>query len=147
MERQVHVELPGAAGVVMTRIRRVALVVAIALALAVIAVARAAPTQVPETTNLKAHPSTFCVRGCTNPGTKITFEISTGAKVNADIRPRSSNLASYVEFHRKHFPAGKNSFRLADTRLSPGRWTLKLQAINSVGAGTTAITTVHVVKP
>jgi hypothetical protein len=134
----------------MAQIRRVALVVVIVLALAVIAVARAAPTQVPETTNLKAQPGTFCVhraQGCSNPGTKITFQISTAAKVNADIRPRSSNLASYVEFHRKSFPAGKNSFRLADTRLSPGRWTLKLQAINHVGAGTTAILTVHVVKP
>ena len=33
-----------------------------------------------------------------------------------------------------------------DSRLTHGRWTLKLQGANSVGSGTTANTDVHVVK-
>ena len=110
--------------------------------------ARAADTEVPKTTNLRTQPSRFCARRsstCSHPGTVVRFTVSTGARVTGNIWPRSSNIAGYVEF-RRHFDAGANSIRLNDTRLTHGRWTLKLQGANSVGSGTTANTDVHVVK-
>jgi hypothetical protein len=107
-----------------------------------------ADTEVPKVTNLRAEPGRFCaVRSstCTNPGTRIRFNVSTGATVTGNIWPRRENLKGYVEF-RRHFNAGPNSIRMNDRRLTPGRWTFKVQGLNSVGSGTTAIVDVRVVK-
>jgi hypothetical protein len=109
---------------------------------------QAAPTEVPKVTNLRTTPSTFCGKRtskCTNPGTTVRFTVSTGAIVTGDVWPRFQNLKGYKEF-RRHFNAGANSIRLNDSRLTKGRWTLKLQGMNSVGSGTTANFDFHIVK-
>ena len=118
------------------------------IALVGLAVARAADTEVPKVTNLRVVPSRFCVKRsstCTHPGTVVRFSVSTGARVTGNIWPRTSNIAGYREF-RRHFNAGANSISLNDGRLTPGRWTFKIQGANSVGSGTTANTDVRVVK-
>ena len=109
------------------------------------ALASAAPTQVPQITNLRAQPARFCAKSCANPGTTLHFNVSSAATVTANMWPRFRNIAGYFEF-RRHFPAGANSARLSDSRLTPGRWTVKLQGVNAVGSGTTAITDVRVTK-
>jgi hypothetical protein len=89
---------------------------------------------------------------CPHPGTTIRFTLSTPAKVIGDIRPRRVALSSYKEFARK-FPAGPNSVRITDRRLddnnrvAPGRWTVKLEAVNSVGASGPWTVDVYVLKP
>jgi hypothetical protein len=110
--------------------------------------ASAADTMVPAVTHLRAAPSKFCARRssrCHHPGTEIRFSVSTDATVTADLTPRFQNLAPYFEFS-KHFKRGANQIRLNDSRLTPGRWTLRLQAKNHVGSGGISVTDVHVVK-
>jgi hypothetical protein len=75
----------------------------------------------------------------------VRFTVSTRATVTGNIWPRFRNIAGYREF-RQHFSAGANSIRLSDSRLTPGRWTFKIQGTNSVGGGTTANTDVRVIK-
>jgi hypothetical protein len=107
-----------------------------------------AATEVPTVTNLRATPQTFCAKkssGCANPGTTVRFTISSNAKVRADIRPRFKNTSGYVEFV-KQLPKGPNAVRLNDRRLTPGRWTIRVQATNNVGSGPIAVTDVFVVK-
>ena len=104
--------------------------------------------QVPTVSHLAAKPSKFCAkksRSCSHPGTTVRFTLSTAARVRADIRPRSANLGPFVEFV-KHFGGGANSIPLKDSRLTPGRWTLRLQGTNHVGSGGPNIVDVHVVK-
>jgi hypothetical protein len=125
--------------------RRIVLGSAVTALMLFAALASAAPTQVPEVSNLTAQPARFCAKSCSNPGTTLHFKISTAATVTANMWPRSRNIAGYFEF-RRHFHAGANSTRLTDNRLTPGRWTVKLQGVNAVGSGTTAITDVRVVK-
>jgi len=120
----------------------------IGLAVCCVPLAGAADTVVPEVTNLKANPSRFCAKRtstCHHVGTKVSFTVSTGARVRADIRPRSSNVGPIVEFVR-HFSKGHHTVTLSDGRLKPDRWTLRLQATNSVGSGPITIIDVHVVK-
>jgi hypothetical protein len=110
--------------------------------------ARAAATQVPSVTNLRATPSKFCTRKsnrCRHPGTTVRFNVSTDAKVRGDVTPRFENVGMFVEFV-KHFKRGANSIRLNDKRMTPGRWTLRLQATNNVGSGGIAETDLIVVK-
>jgi hypothetical protein len=110
--------------------------------------AYAADQDVAKLTNLTATPNHFCAKkssSCAHPGTTIHFRLSTPAKVYADIRPRKTNLQGYTEFARR-FPAGPNSARINDRRLTPGRWTLKLQPVNSVGANGPTTLDVRVVK-
>lgn len=117
-------------------------------ALALAPAVAAAPTQVPTITHLTANPARFCAKRsstCTHPGTTVSFNVSTAAKVRGDIRPRSSYLGSFVEFV-KRFPRGHNAVRLNDNRLTPGRWTIRVQATNSVGSGPIAVVDVRVVK-
>jgi hypothetical protein len=128
----------------------------VAALLAVTAVcAHAAGDNVATLTKLSATPKRFCVGKsdrCPHPGTTIKFTLSTPAKVYGDIRPRRVALSSYTEFARK-FPAGRNTVRITDRRLddnkrvSPGRWTLKLQSVNSVGASGPTSIDVYVLKP
>ena len=121
--------------------------VAAALALTAVA-AQAAGDQVPKLTNLTASPNRFCAKSsdtCAHPGTTIRFKLSTPAKVFGDLRPRSRNIQGYTEIKRK-FPAGANSVRINDSRLTPGRWTLKMQPINSVGANGPTLLDVHVIE-
>ena len=133
------------------------LAVAIAAALAAFAWTAVAATEVPQTSNLTAQPSTFCVRvssTCSHTGTAIHFTVSTDATMTVEIRPRKSNITGYVEYGRgrgaahpaKKVLAGNRSIRIQDSRLTPGRWTIKVQGINNVGASTTAIVDVHVSK-
>jgi len=120
----------------------------IGLAVCCAPLAGAADTNVPEVTGLKANPSRFCAKRtstCHHVGTKVSFTVSTAARVRADIRPRSRNLASFVEFVR-HFSKGHHTVTMKDGRLSPDRWTLRLQATNTVGSGPITIIDVHVVK-
>ena len=108
----------------------------------------AAPTEVPKVTNLRAQPAPFCARktsGCAHPGTNVRFTISTAARVRCDFRPRSENTFGYVEFV-KQLPQGANSVRVNDKRLTPGRWTIRVQATNGVGSGPIALVDVRVVK-
>jgi predicted transglutaminase-like cysteine proteinase len=122
-------------------------VAAVAAALAAAAAAHAAD-QVANITNLKATPARFCAKlsdTCPHPGTTIHFTVSTPARVIGDIHPRSTPIGGYKELERR-FPAGRNSFRLRDRRLTPGRWTLKLQPVNSVGASGPATINLRVVK-
>jgi hypothetical protein len=108
----------------------------------------AAPTEVPKVTNLRAQPAPFCAKKtsrCAHPGTNVRFSISTAAKVRCDFRPRSENTFGYVEFV-KQLPQGANSVRVNDKRLTPGRWTIRVQATNSVGSGPIATVDVRVVK-
>jgi hypothetical protein len=50
-----------------------------------------------------------------------------------------------VEFVRK-FSKGHHTVTLRDGRLTPDRWTLRLQAANTVGSGPITIIDVRVVK-
>ncbi|HKP90057.1 MAG TPA: hypothetical protein VJT75_08800 [Thermoleophilaceae bacterium] len=112
------------------------------------AVAYAGPDDVPALTNLTATPKRFCAKRsdtCGNPGTTLRFRLSTPAKVIADIRPRHSNIGGFHEF-TKRFPAGASSIRVYDSRLTTGRWTFKLQPVNSVGANGPTLVDVNVVK-
>jgi hypothetical protein len=117
--------------------------------LAVTAVcAYAAGGNVATLSKLSATPKRFCVKRsdrCPHPGTTIHFTLSTPAKVYGDMHPRSSNIGGYVVLARK-FPAGANTARIADRRLTPDRWTLKLQPVNSVGASGPTTLDVRVVK-
>lgn len=120
----------------------------VAAALTATAVAAYAADDVPMLTNLTATPKRFCAKTsdtCRNPGTTIRFKLSRPAKVLGDIRPRSQNIGGYPEIKRK-FPAGANSVRINDSRLTPGRWTLKMQPISSVGANGPTLLTVRVIK-
>ena len=120
----------------------------IGLAVCCVSLAGAAPTTVPEVTNLKAKPSRFCAKRtstCHHAGTKVSFTVSTGARVRADMRPRSRNVGPLVEFVR-HFSKGHHTVTMKDSRLTPDRWTLRLQATNTVGSGPITIIDVHVVK-
>ena len=129
------------------RMTRAAFAAALVLAVAACVAARAATT-VPEITNLSVTPSRFCAKAsssCAHPGTTVRFHLSTPATVTANIWPRFRNVASYREW-RRHFAAGNVSTRLNDPRLTPGRWTFKVQGINNVGSGTTANIDVRVVK-
>src|SRR5437763_1961033 len=72
-----------------------------AIAGATVAFGGTAADEVPAITHLAASPSKFCAkksRSCTHPGTTLRFTLSTGARVRADIRPRSRYVGSYVEF-------------------------------------------------
>ena len=116
--------------------------------LAVTAVVAHAATNVISPTNLSASPARFCAKAadsCAGSGTTISFTISTPAKVMGHIRPRKNLKAGYIVVKRR-FPAGRNSFRITETRLTAGRWTVNLQAVNSVGAGPPATIDVHVIK-
>ena len=107
-----------------------------------------AATEVPKITNLRAKPARFCAKRtstCQHPGTAVKFTVSTNAKVRCDIRPRFENDGSFVEWV-KQLPRGANSVRLQDSRLRPGRWTIRVQATNNVGSGPIAVTDVRVVK-
>jgi hypothetical protein len=108
----------------------------------------AAPTEVPKITNLKTVPATFCAKRsstCSSPGTSMRFTVSTGARVRANVWPRYENIGGFPVF-QEHFNAGANRFRFNDPRLKPGNWQLKLQGVNSVGAGTTATFVFRVIK-
>jgi hypothetical protein len=129
------------------RTTRAAFAAALVLAVAGGVAARAATT-VPEITNLTVTPSRFCAKAsssCGGTGTTVHFHLSTAATVTANIWPRFRNQAGYFEW-RRHFGAGNVSTRLNDPRLTPGRWTFKVQGINNVGSGTTANVDVRVVK-
>jgi hypothetical protein len=128
--------------------RWVGVLVAVVLLGLVWSSAGLAATEVPTVTNLNATPSTFCAKkssGCSHPGTRLTFKISTNATVLCDILPRFKNTYGYFEFEKK-FPKGTNSVRLNDSRLKPGGWRIRVQARNNVGAGPIAIKDVRVVK-
>jgi hypothetical protein len=108
----------------------------------------AADQPVPSITNLKATPSKFCAKptaGCRHPGTEISFTVSSAARVRGDIRPRSVYRAPFVEFV-KNFKKGANSIYMKDTRLTPDRWTLRLQGTNTTGSGNITLLDVRVVK-
>ena len=127
---------------------RIMLGIAAAVLAATAAVAWAGPQDTAKLTNLTATPKRFCAKTsdtCTRPGTTLRFRLSTPAKVIADIRPRSSNILGYHEFTRR-FPAGANSVRVNDSRLTTGRWQFKLQPINNVGASGPTILDVRVIK-
>jgi hypothetical protein len=128
--------------------RWVGVLSAVVLGALVLAGAVLAATEVPKVTNLRATPATFCAKkssGCANPGTTVRFTISTDARVRGDIRPRREYQGSFVEFV-KNLHKGANAVRLNDSRLKPGRWTIRVQATNNVGSGPIAVTDVHVVK-
>jgi hypothetical protein len=107
-----------------------------------------AATEVPKITNLRATPSRFCAKRsstCAHPGTTVKFTISSRARVRCDIRPRFENVPGYVEFV-KRLPRGANAVRINDSRLTKGRWTIRVQGTNNVGSGGIAVTDVHVTK-
>ena len=121
---------------------------AVTALLAVTAVVAHAADNVISPTNVSASPSRFCAKAsdsCAGTGTTIRFRIATPAKVMGHIRPRKNLKAGYTVVNRK-FPAGTNTFRIANSRLTPGRWTVNLQAVNSVGAGGPTNIDVHVIK-
>jgi len=112
--------------------------------------AGAADSLPPSITKLKATPSHFCVKRkkqhCRHLGTTVHFKTSTAAKVRGDLSPRRGTYrGSFVEFV-KHFPRGRNSIHVQDKRLTTGRWTLRLQGMNSVGSGNITQIDVYVVK-
>jgi hypothetical protein len=116
--------------------------------LAVAAAGAHAADQPAKITKTSATPKRFCVKKsntCKHPGTTIRFTLSTPAKVYGDARSRKSNCCGFVAFARK-FPAGANSIRLNDGRLTTGHWTLKLMAVNSVVASSPANIELQVVK-
>ncbi len=131
--------------------RRTAAIAAISTLAAVLAFAGAglaATDNVPTVSHLTASPDRFCVkhsRRCRRPGTRLSFRVSTAAKVRGDIRPRNANLAPYPEFDRS-FPRGENSVHFNDRRLYRGRWTFRIQGMNRVGSGGIALVDVHVVR-
>jgi hypothetical protein len=107
-----------------------------------------AASNVPVISHLSAHPRKLCAKKssrCQHPGTTIRFTVSTNASIRADIRPRFKNEFGYVEFVRR-FHAGANSVRLREPRLTPGRWTLRLQGTNELGSGPISVIDVRVVK-
>ena len=120
----------------------------VAALLAVTAAIAHAATNVTKVTNLSASPQRFCAKAadsCAGRGTTIGFTIGTPAKVLGHIRPRKNLKAGYTVLNRR-FPAGRNTFRITERRLTPGRWTINLQAVNSVGAGPPATIDVRVIK-
>lgn len=122
-------------------VRRVVVLLAVLVAGLAFAATVLAATEVPTVTNLRATPARFR----SGAGTTVRFTVSTKAKVRADIRPRFENTSGFVEFVKK-LGKGANSVRLQDSRLTPGRWTIRVQATNNVGTGPIAVTDVHVVK-
>ena len=122
----------------------------VAASVAVTAVAAtAADENVPKFSNLSAKPARFCAKSsdkCARTGTTIRFTISTAAKVTGDIRPRKSNIYGYTEFRQRKFPAGANSVRLNDNRLTTGRWTFRLLGLNSVGMSGPALVDLRVIR-
>ena len=122
-----------------------AAVVAVLVATAVVA---HAAENVISPTNVTASPKRFCARAsdsCGGTGTTIRFRLATPAKVRAHIRPRRNLKGGYPVANRR-FPAGANSFRINDRRLTKGRWTVNIQAVNDVGAGGPATIDVFVIK-
>jgi hypothetical protein len=120
----------------------------VAALLAVTAVYAYAADNVPKMISSSATPVRFCAKpsdACSRTGTTIHFRISTPAKVIADARPRKSNIWGFKLFVRR-FPGGRNSVRINDSRFTTGRWTIKLQGVNSVGAGGPANIDVQVIK-
>ena len=71
--------------------------------------------------------------------------VAAAAIVSALQTIASRNVGPLVEFVR-HFSKGHHTVTLSDGRLKPDRWTLRLQATNSVGSGPITIIDVHVVK-
>ena len=124
---------------------------ALVAAVATTAVVAHAADNVPAFSNVSARPAKFCAKSsssCSTTGTTIRFTLSTPAKVIADIRPRTGkrrNDWGYREFTRR-FPAGRNSVHVNDTRLTTGRWTFRLQGVNSVGASGPTVINVRVIK-
>jgi hypothetical protein len=129
-------------------IRRIACAAVVATAALVPALNAPAQTTVPELEILSASPSRFCVKQsstCGQTGTTVRFKLSRAAFVRGNVWPRFRNAAGYRVL-RRQFNAGTNTFRLSDARMTPGRWTLKLQGRNNVGSGTTDNIDVRVVK-
>jgi hypothetical protein len=127
---------------------RITFAIVAAVLAATAAIAHAAATNVTQITNLSASPKRFCAKAsdsCAGSGTTIRFRIGTPAKVLGHIRPRKNLKGGYRVVARR-FPAGTNTFRITETRLTTGRWTINLQAVNSVGAGPPATLDVQVVK-
>ena len=125
----------------LSSVRRVVVLLAVLVAGLAFAATVLAATAVPTVTNLRATPARFRA----GAGTTVRFTVSTKAKVRGDIRPRFENTSGFVEFV-KQLHKGANSVRLQDSRLTPGRWTIRVQATNNVGTGPIAVTDVHVVK-
>jgi hypothetical protein len=128
--------------------RRIAALVATAVAALAVAAGAIAATNVPTISNLHANPRTFCAKksaSCSHPGTTVRFTVSTAAKVRGVIRPRFENTGNLVEFTRQ-FPQGVNRVRINDARLRPGTWVLRLQGTNGQGTGGVAVIHLHVVK-
>ena len=109
----------------------------------------AATDNVPTITNLHAKPAKFCAKKtsrCRHPGTVVKFTLDRDAKVRADVSRRTVPYSScLVEFVRS-FGKGTHSVRLKDSRLTKGRWTLRLQGTNDVGSGGITQIDVRVVK-
>ena len=107
-----------------------------------------ADTVVPKLSHVSAKPTRFCARKtstCRHARTKVSFTVSTNARVVGDMRPRSRFVGSLIEF-RRNFKRGPNSVYIHDTRLTPDRWTIRLQATNTVGGGPIKLIDVRVVK-
>ena len=88
----------------------------------------------PSLTGLRARPSRFCVpgRGCHHPGTRLRFHLSESATVRgsiATVRHPGHRLRRL----RARLGAGKGSIRLRGRGLDPGRYRVRLQAIDDSG--------------
>ena len=128
----------------MGKTRLATAVFAAVLALAVPAVA--AGGGVPKITHLKASPKKFCVKStsrCHHPGTHLSFQLSSDARVRGDIRPRNFLVGPTMEFDKK-FSAGSHRIYFNDKSLHGGAWVIRLQGMNKVGSGGVATVTVHI---
>jgi hypothetical protein len=126
---------------------RITFAIAAALLAVTAAVAYGAHNVI-QPSNVSASPKSFCLRAadsCAGIGTTIRFTIAEPAKVTAHIRPRSSNILGY-RVVRRDYAAGTRTFRITDRRLTTGRWTVNIQAVNSVGAGPPRTVDVRVIK-
>lgn len=95
-----------------------------------------ADTTPPNIANLRAKPAKFCTNKsetCDKRGTLIKFKLSERAKVTADIRKKTGNLAPIVIFTNKQKNAGKHEIKYSGKGLKPGKYVLRLRARDAAG--------------
>jgi hypothetical protein len=124
----------------------------LALGLVWSGVGLAAETNVPEVKKLRANPTRFCAKktdGCRHDGTHVRFTLTTDAKVRVDIRERNFQNGPLIVYVGKRQKGANDVYvagRQNGKRLHTGKWTIRVQGMNSVGSGPIGTVDVKIVK-